>query len=164
MFVQQHRRRRPEDGSAGGGEAGLRHPLYAPLLCQFWRDAQEPGRLHTLAGPCARRKVVPIGSKLDGEIARVHGATIPLQPEAQMALPHAVCGEARPVGDGATGLPPGSAVRTPRLLPCYLWVTAIALNPLDPATRQPSALAGHTEGRECAASVAALWSHAWHCA
>lgn len=38
--------------------------------------------------------------------------------------------------------------------------TAIGLNPLDPATRRPSALAGRTQGRECAASVAALWSHA----
>jgi NTE family protein len=37
--------------------------------------------------------------------------------------------------------------------------TAIGLNPLDPATRQPSALAGRTQGRELAASVAALWSH-----
>jgi NTE family protein len=38
--------------------------------------------------------------------------------------------------------------------------TAIGLNPLDPTTRQPSALAGRTQGRELAASVAALWSHA----
>ena len=38
--------------------------------------------------------------------------------------------------------------------------TAIGLNPLDPATRRPSALAGRTQGRELAASVAALWSHA----
>jgi NTE family protein len=37
--------------------------------------------------------------------------------------------------------------------------TAIGLNPLDPATRQPSALAGRTQGHELAASVAALWSH-----
>jgi NTE family protein len=37
--------------------------------------------------------------------------------------------------------------------------TAIGLNPLDPETRQPSALAGRTQGRELAASVAALWSH-----
>lgn len=37
---------------------------------------------------------------------------------------------------------------------------AIGLNPLDPATRQPSALAGRTQGRELAASVAALWSRA----
>jgi NTE family protein len=37
--------------------------------------------------------------------------------------------------------------------------TAIGLNPLDPQTRQPSALAGRTQGRELAASVAALWSH-----
>ncbi len=36
---------------------------------------------------------------------------------------------------------------------------AIGLNPLDPATRQPSALAGRTQGRELAAPVTALWSH-----
>jgi len=36
--------------------------------------------------------------------------------------------------------------------------TAIGLNPLDPETRQPSALAGRTQGREHAPSVAALWS------
>jgi NTE family protein len=40
--------------------------------------------------------------------------------------------------------------------------TAIGLNPLDPATRQPSALAGRTQGSECAASVAALWSPPSH--
>lgn len=38
--------------------------------------------------------------------------------------------------------------------------TAIGQNPLDPATRTPSALAGRAQGRELAASVAALWSHA----
>jgi NTE family protein len=37
---------------------------------------------------------------------------------------------------------------------------AIGLNPLDPATREPSALAGRTQGPELAASVAALWSQA----
>ncbi|HET8911857.1 MAG TPA: patatin-like phospholipase family protein [Ktedonobacteraceae bacterium] len=35
---------------------------------------------------------------------------------------------------------------------------AIGANPLDPATREPSALAGLAQGREIAASVAALWS------
>jgi NTE family protein len=35
---------------------------------------------------------------------------------------------------------------------------AIGLNPLDPAARKPSALAGRAQGRELAASVAALWS------
>lgn len=38
--------------------------------------------------------------------------------------------------------------------------SAIGPNPLDPATREPSALAGRAQGRELAASVAALWSHA----
>lgn len=37
-------------------------------------------------------------------------------------------------------------------------IAAIGANPLDPATRQPSALAGRAQGRELAASVAALWS------
>jgi hypothetical protein len=37
--------------------------------------------------------------------------------------------------------------------------TAIGLNPLDPETRQPSALAGRSQGRELVASVSALWSH-----
>ena len=36
--------------------------------------------------------------------------------------------------------------------------TAIGLNPLDPETRQPSALAGRAQGREHASLVAALWS------
>jgi NTE family protein len=35
---------------------------------------------------------------------------------------------------------------------------AIGANPLDPATRAPSALAGREQGRELAAPVAALWS------
>ncbi len=38
--------------------------------------------------------------------------------------------------------------------------TAIGMNPLDPATRQPSAQAGRAQGRELSAQVAALWSHA----
>ena len=37
-------------------------------------------------------------------------------------------------------------------------MSAIGANPLDPATRQPSALAGRAQGRELAASVATLWS------
>ncbi len=37
---------------------------------------------------------------------------------------------------------------------------AIGPNPLDPATREPSARAGRAQGRELTASVAALWSHA----
>jgi len=39
-------------------------------------------------------------------------------------------------------------------------IAAIGQNPLDPATRQPSAQAGRVQGRELAASVAAFWSHA----
>lgn len=38
--------------------------------------------------------------------------------------------------------------------------TAIGMNPLDPATRQPSAKAGRAQGRELAVPVAELWSHA----
>lgn len=38
--------------------------------------------------------------------------------------------------------------------------TAIGMNPLDPATRQPSAQAGRSQGRGLAGSVAALWSQA----
>jgi NTE family protein len=38
--------------------------------------------------------------------------------------------------------------------------TAMSINPLNPATRQPSALAGRDQGREIAASVAAFWSQA----
>ena len=106
----------------------------------------------------ARRQCRRVRSELDGQIAPVQGAATPLQPEAETALPHTVFGEARPVGGCATGLPPGSGGRTPWLLPRYLWAMAIALNLLDPVTRRPSALAGHTEGRACAASVAALWS------
>ena len=36
--------------------------------------------------------------------------------------------------------------------------TAIGLNPLDPATRQPSALAGRLQGRELSTLVAELWT------
>ena len=38
--------------------------------------------------------------------------------------------------------------------------TASGQNPLDPATRAPSALAGRTQGRELATAVAAFWSPA----
>ena len=130
MLAQPFGRGRPEDQLGDGGEAGLRHPLYAPLLCQYRRDAQEPGRLRTLAGPFPRRKVVRIGSELDDQIARVHGAAIPLQPEAETALPHAVFGQgirseivpliSHPVAPLARGpgFPPAEFL--PRLLPRYL--------------------------------------------
>ncbi|HVB26235.1 MAG TPA: patatin-like phospholipase family protein [Ktedonobacteraceae bacterium] len=36
--------------------------------------------------------------------------------------------------------------------------SAIGMNPLDPATREPSAQAGRTQGREFAVPVAAFWS------
>lgn len=74
MLPRQRRRGRPDGQPGGGGEAALRHPLHAPLLFQLRRDAQEPGRLRTLSGPFTRRKVVRIGSELDGQVARVHGA------------------------------------------------------------------------------------------
>ena len=38
--------------------------------------------------------------------------------------------------------------------------TAIGANPLDPATREPSARAGRAQGRELAASVVGFWSRA----
>lgn len=38
--------------------------------------------------------------------------------------------------------------------------TAIGMNPLDPATREPSAQAGRVQGRGLSTEVAALWSHA----
>ncbi|MHB8598619.1 MAG: patatin-like phospholipase family protein [Ktedonobacteraceae bacterium] len=38
--------------------------------------------------------------------------------------------------------------------------TAIGMNPLDPATRQPSVQAGRAQGRGLAVPVATLWSHA----
>ncbi|MEO8971400.1 MAG: patatin-like phospholipase family protein [Ktedonobacteraceae bacterium] len=38
--------------------------------------------------------------------------------------------------------------------------TAIGMNPLDPATREPSAKAGRIQARELATPVATLWSHA----
>lgn len=38
--------------------------------------------------------------------------------------------------------------------------SAIGQNPLDPATREPSALAGRAQGREQAAAVAAFWAQA----
>lgn len=37
-------------------------------------------------------------------------------------------------------------------------IAAIGLNPMDPATREPAALAGRALGSELAASVAAFWS------
>ncbi|EFH84453.1 patatin-like phospholipase family protein [Ktedonobacter racemifer] len=37
-------------------------------------------------------------------------------------------------------------------------LAAIGANPLDPATRSPSALAGRNQGRELATTVAAFWS------
>lgn len=37
--------------------------------------------------------------------------------------------------------------------------SAIGMNPLDPATRKPSALTGRAQGHEIATEVAAFWSH-----
>src|SRR6266699_165046 len=86
MLAQPFGRARPDDQPGNGGEAGLRHPLNAPLLCQFRRDAQEPRRLRILSNPFARRKVMGVGSELDGQVSRIHGATVALQPEAELLL------------------------------------------------------------------------------
>jgi hypothetical protein len=90
MFVQQCCRSRPDDQPCGGRDAGLRHPLNSPFLCKLRPNAQELGERGILSDPFTRRNIVSVGSELDSQVARIHGAAIPLQPEAEMSLPYAV--------------------------------------------------------------------------
>ena len=74
-----------------------------------------------------------------------------------------------PLGEGANFFGAGPAAEAAALErigsqvlligPDTASAAAIGMNPLDPATRQPSALAGRAQGRALADSVAALWSH-----
>jgi NTE family protein len=65
-----------------------------------------------------------------------------------------------PAGEAAALKRAGSQVLV--IEPDAASISAIGMNPLDPATRKPSALAGRNQGREIAASVTALWSHSSH--
>ncbi len=62
-----------------------------------------------------------------------------------------------PAGEAAALKRAGSQVLV--IEPDAASASAIGMNPLDPATRKPSALAGRAEGRDLATSVAAFWSH-----
>jgi hypothetical protein len=117
MLAQPFGRACPEDQLGGGGEAGLRHPLHAPLLCQFRRDAREPGRLRTLSGPFTRRKVVCVRSELDGKARARSWCRDPTPTRSGDVAPPRGIRPGRLVGDCASGLPPGSAVRIPPLSP-----------------------------------------------
>jgi NTE family protein len=74
-----------------------------------------------------------------------------------------------PLGEAANFLGAGTAAEAAALEregsrvlviePDAVSAGAIGLNPLDPATRKPSALAGRHQGRELAAPVATLWAH-----
>lgn len=63
-----------------------------------------------------------------------------------------------PATESATLEREGSKVLT--IEPDAASTSAIGANALDPATREPSALAGRAQGRALAAGVAALWSNA----
>ena len=71
-------------------ELGLRHTLHPPLLGDIRRDTDEHWQHRVLSGPLTRGDVLCVGSELNHQIAHIHGAAIPLQPEAYVLLPNSI--------------------------------------------------------------------------
>ena len=90
MLVQEHLCGRPHHQSRSMRESGLSHTLHPPLLRDIRRDTDEHWQHRVLSCPLTRGDVVCVGSELDRQIAHIHGATIPLQPEAHLLLPHTI--------------------------------------------------------------------------
>ena len=90
MLAQQHIYRCPYVQSSRRHDSGLFYTLHAPLLRDIRHDTQEFRQPCAFSGPLTRGDVVCVGGELDHEIARVHSASIPLQPEAHLLLPHTI--------------------------------------------------------------------------
>ena len=88
MGREQWRGRGPQHSSRCPGlrQRGLCHPLDALLLCDIGSHAQQQWDGRVFARPLSRGQIVGIGRKLDGQVAPVHGAAIPFQPEPQVPL------------------------------------------------------------------------------
>ena len=54
---------------------------------QYRGHAQQQWDGHVFARPLPCGEIVDVGRKLDGEVAPIHGAAIPFQPEPHMPLP-----------------------------------------------------------------------------
>ena len=84
MLAQQHIYRCPYVQSSRRHDSGLCYTLHAPLLRDIRHDTQEFRQPCAFSGPLKRGDVVCVGGELDHEVARVHRATIPLQPKAHL--------------------------------------------------------------------------------
>lgn len=84
MLIEQYLCGRPHYQSSALREPGLSHTLHPPLLRDIRRNADEHWQHRALSCPLTRGDVVCVRDELDSQIAHVHGATIPLQPEARL--------------------------------------------------------------------------------
>src|SRR6266851_375152 len=84
LLDQEHLVGRPHHQSRSRRESGLSHTLHPPLLC----DTDEHWQHRALSCPFTLGDLVRVGSELDRQIAHIHGAAIPLQPEAHLLRPH----------------------------------------------------------------------------
>jgi hypothetical protein len=82
MLVQQQVGGCPQHQSRSGRESGLSYTQHPSLLRDIRCDTDEHWQHRVLSCPFTRCEVVRVGSELDRQIAHIHGATIPLQPEA----------------------------------------------------------------------------------
>jgi hypothetical protein len=64
--------------------------LQAPFLVDTRRDTDQQGETQCLSGPLPRGDVVRTRNELHRQVAHVHGAAIPLQPETQVLRPHEI--------------------------------------------------------------------------
>ena len=90
LSVQEHPGGRPHHQSRRRRESGLSHTLHPPLLRDIRRDTDEHWQHRVLSCPFTRGDVVCVGSELDHQIAHIHGAAIPLQPEAHLLRPKVI--------------------------------------------------------------------------
>lgn len=94
-----------------------------------------------------------VRSATNADLARGYQRVLILNPIGASAN---VLGSGGPAAEAKALTNEGSQVQT--IEPDLASIAAIGQNPLDPATRVPSALAGHAQGKQIATSIAAFWS------
>ncbi len=94
-----------------------------------------------------------VRSATNADLARGYQRVLILNPMGANAN---VLGSHGPAAEARALTNEGSQVQT--IEPDPASIAAIGQNPLDPATRVPSARAGHAQGKQIATSIAALWS------
>ena len=117
ILVQEHLCRRPYHHTRNMRQSGPSNTRHSPFLGDIGGNADQHWQQRGLFCPLSRSEVVYIRGKLDRQIAHIHRAAIPLQPETYVLLSYAIVREPHRASDCTTVHPPGSVVRTPFLSP-----------------------------------------------